>query len=312
METINKNTDAILAQGVKPAYNQKAYIALGLISIFWGSTWVVSKIGVQGVPGLQLAYIRQFCAGLIFLTFFKIKGEPWPNLSQFKWLTILSLFMIVFANGIATWSIKYIPSGMAALIGTLFPLCVVIIEIIWFKNNPNNKITILGMILGIAGLSIVFYQNAFNAHPEGYVFGVVLSLLSTISWSIGTVLVSRKQLHMNPYYAIGWQMFIGSFLIFTMSVITGNHIPLSEVPDKTWFAVCYLIAFGSVAAFIGMVYTMKHLPAAIASLYGYFNPIIALMIGAILLGEQLTLNIIIGSVITLAGVFIVNQSFKRK
>ncbi len=311
METNKNNLNTSVIPSASPN-NTKAYLALGMISVFWGSTWVVSKIGVQGVPGLQLSYIRQFCAGLIFLTYFKIKGEKWPTFPQLRWLLVLSLFMIVFANGIATWSIKYIPSGMAALIGTLFPLCVVIIEMIWFKNNPNNSITVIGMIMGIAGLSLVFYQNAFTSHPDGYVFGVVLSLLSTLSWSIGTLLVARKQLQMNPYYAMGWQMFIGSFLIFGMAVVSGNNISLADIPAKTWIAVSYLILIGSVAAFVGLIYTMKNLPAAIASLYGYFNPIIALMIGAVVLGEQLTFTIIIGSIITLVGVYIVNRSFKRK
>jgi len=294
-----------------PSTQQKAYLALGAISLIWGSTWVVSKIGVQGIPGLQLAFIRQFCAGSIFLIYFKLKGEPWPTLQQFKWLVVLSLFMIVFANGIATWSIAYIPSGLAALIGTLFPLCTVIIEKIFFKNSSSNSKTILGMLIGFAGLSVVFYENAFHDHPAGYGFGVVMSFVSTLSWSTGVLLVSRKQLHMNSYYAMGWQMWLGSFMILLMAYATGNHIPFSEVPAKTWAAVSYLILFGSVAAFVGMIYTMKYLPAAIASLYGYFNPMIALIIGAVLLGEKLTASIMIGSVITLAGVYIVNRSIKK-
>ncbi|WP_207491460.1 DMT family transporter [Aridibaculum aurantiacum] len=302
---------AIALEEPKPT-NKKAYLALAAISLFWGSTWVVSKIGVQGIPGLQLAYIRQFCAGLIFLSFFKLKGEPWPKLGDFKWLLLMSLFMIVLANGITTWGIKYVPSGMAALIGTLFPLFVVIIEMIWFRNSPNNRFTVLGMIMGIAGLSLVFYQNAFHHQPDGYVFGISLCLFSTISWSIGTILVARSKLKMNPYYAMGWQMFLGSFLIYLLAICTGNNIPFSAVPTQSWMAVSYLIAIGSVAAFVGMIYTMKHLPVAIASLYGYFNPIIALLIGAVVLKEKLTFTIIIGSLVTLVGVYIVNRSIKKR
>lgn len=291
-----------ISEDKKHNNRRKAYLMLAVICLVWGSTWVASKIGVENMPGLQLSYIRQFCAGLAFLVYFKVKGQPWPTLAQFKWLLVLSLFMIVFANGISTWSIKYIPSGMAALIGTLFPLFVVIIEMVWFKSTRNNKATVAGMVLGLVGLSVVFYQNAFHHRGEHYVFGVVVSLFSTLSWSIGTILVARKQLHLNPYYATGWQMFIGSFLIYIMAVATGNNIPLSEVPLNSWLAVLYLIIFGSIVAFSALVYVLKHLPAAIASLYGYINPIIALLIGALLIGEKLTLHIILGSLITLAGV----------
>ncbi len=310
MENKSSNIESGLAGNVKQS-TTKAYLALIAISLIWGSTWVVSKIGVQGIPGFQLAAIRQFCAGAIFLTFFKIKGEPFPTFLQFKWLIVLSLFMIVFANGISMWSIKYIPSGLGALIGTMFPLCVVIIEMIFFKNNPNNRLTIVGMILGFAGLFLVFYQTAFHHQSEGYVLGLVMSFLSTLSWSIGTIFIARKQLHMNPYNAIGWQMFIGSFLIMAMSLATNNYIPFDQVPLKTWMAIVYLILFGSVAAFIGMIYTIKHLPVAIASLYAYFNPIVALLIGAVVLHEKLTPAIIFGSIVTLLGVFIVKWSVKK-
>ena len=293
------------------APNKKAYFSLAAISLVWGTTWVVSKIGIQGIPGLQLSYIRQFSAGLLFLIFFKLKGEPWPTLNQFKWLFILSLFMIVFSNGVSTWSLKYISSGLGALIGTLFPLCVVVIEMIWFKHSLNNKITIVGMIIGFAGLLLVFYVNAFHHQPEGYVLGVIMAFLATLSWSIGVILVARKQLHMNPYNAMGWQMFLGSFPIMLAAMATHNHIPFIEVPMKTWLSITYLIFFGSIAAFAGMIYTVKHLPAAIASLYAYFNPIVALLIGAAILHEKLTPSIIIGSLITLSGVYIVNRSMKK-
>lgn len=307
-----KEVDISSTTSTTPAQKKKAYLSLALICLLWGSTWVASKIGVEDVPGLQLSYIRQFFAGCLFLSFFKLKGEPWPTFGQFKWLVVLSLFMIVFANGISTWSIRYIPSGMAALIGTLFPLCVVIIEMVWFRNNPNNKVTIIGMLLGFAGLSIVFYQNLFLHHSPDYIFGVVVSFLSTVSWSIGTILVARKQMHMNPYYSMGWQMLIGSFFIFVMASITGNQIPIGEVPAKGWLAIAYLVMFGSVTAFSALIYTMKHLPAAVASMYGYINPLVALVIGSILIGEKLTVHIVIGSLITLTGVLIVNRSFKKR
>jgi drug/metabolite transporter (DMT)-like permease len=288
-----------------------AYFALSATSIIWGTTWVASRIGVQHVPALQVSYIRQFIAGCLLLTFFFIKGEKMPTWPQFRWLFILSIFTFVLSNGFSTWSVKYVSSGLAALISALNPLCVVIIEMNFFKKKNNNTaLTFIGLIVGIVGVAIVFYENAFHQQPEGYGVGVLLGFIAMIGWSIGTIFIARNKHQMNPYYAIGWQMLTGSFLIWLMALTTGNNISFSEIPFQTWAAIVYLICMGSIAAFAAFIYTVKHLPPAIASLYAYINPIIAMVTGALLLNEPLTFNLIIGALITLAGVYVVNYSIK--
>ncbi|RYY64036.1 MAG: drug/metabolite-transporting permease, partial [Chitinophagaceae bacterium] len=104
------------------------YIALLTTCIVWGTTWVASKIGVHEIPALQMAYIRQFIAGIAFVGFFLFyKKSPLPTTRQFQWLLVMAVLMFVFANGLSTWSLKWIPSGLSALIGALYPLSVVII-----------------------------------------------------------------------------------------------------------------------------------------------------------------------------------------
>ena len=287
-----------------------SYFALTLTSIIWGTTWVASRIGVQHVPGLQISYIRQFIAGSLLLIFFFMRGEKLPTWPQFRWLFILSIFTFVLSNGFSTWSVKYVSSGLAALISALYPLCVVIIEMIFFKRNNNSKLTFIGLFVGLAGVAIVFYENAFHEQPEGYSYGVILGLIAMIGWSIGTIYIARNKYQMNPYYAIGWQMFLGSFLICLLALTTSNNIPFSEIPSQTWLVIVYLISFGSLVAFVAFIYTVKYLSPAIASLYAYINPLVAMTVGSILLNEPLTLNLIIGALITLAGVYIVNYSIK--
>ena len=288
----------------------KAYFALTATSIIWGTTWVASRIGVQHVPALEVSYIRQFVAGSLFLIFFFIRGEKLPTWSQFRWLSTLSIFTFVLSNGFSTWSVKYISSGLAALISALNPLCVVMIEMIFFKKNNNTSLTFVGLFVGIAGVAIVFYENAFHQQTEGYGLGVMLGLIAMIGWSIGTIFVARNKNRMDPYYAIGWQMFIGSFLICLLACTTGNNISFDEIPFQTWTAIGYLVGMGSIAAFAAFIYTVKYLPPAIASLYAYINPIVAMVTGAILLNEPLTFSLVIGAVITLTGVYIVNYSIK--
>lgn len=282
-------------------------------SILWGTTWVASKIAVsENLPPFQMASMRQFAGGSCFVVFFMLyKKLPLPTLKQFSWLLVLALLMFVFANGLSTWSLKYIPTGLSALIGALYPFSVVIIERFYFKSRNINLLTFIGLLLGIAGIGIVFYENLFQHHPEGFMFGVVLSVFAMLSWSIGTMFIARNKIDMNPYYATGWQMLISSAILFIISQTAQTSIPLQQVSLRIWLAIAYLVAFGSIISFVAFIYSMKKLPAAISSLYAYINPLVAMVAAFIVVNEKLTMNILWGALVTLAGVFLVNYSIKR-
>ena len=288
------------------------YLALCITSIVWGTTWVASKIGVAEIPALQMAYIRQFFGGACFVIFFMLyKKLPLPTGKQFIWLVIMALLMFVVANGMSTWSLKFIPTGLSALIGALYPLSVVIIEMVFFKSRNMTVLTFLGLMLGITGIGIVFYENAFHDRPEGFFFGITLSVVAMLSWSVGTIIITRNKLKINPYYATGWQMLISSFILLIIAETTQPTVPLSSISITVWEVIIYLVLAGSLLAFIAFIYSMKKLPAAVSSLYAYINPLVAMVTAAIILNEKLTMNILWGAIVTLAGVFLVNYSIKR-
>lgn len=292
---------------------QKAYIGLVATSIIWGTSWVASKIAVKtGVPGLEVAAIRQFMGGVLFVGFFLIRGEKIPSAKQMLWLAGMGTLLFVIANGFATVALRYIPSGLAALIAALYPLSVVIIERIFFRNTKITWVTFVGLLLGITGIGIVFYDNAFHNQPEGYVLGLILSLIAMLSWSVGTIIIARNNVKINAYNATGWQMLLGSFLLMIMTLASGKTIPITTIPASTWLAISYLVFVSSIVAFVAFIYTMKHLEPSIAALYAYINPIIAILTGSVLMNEKLTIDILIGSVITLIGVFLVNRSLKKQ
>jgi drug/metabolite transporter (DMT)-like permease len=291
---------------------QKAYFALCITSIVWGTSWIASKIGVQLVPGLQIASIRQLIAGVIIIGFFLIKGEKIPTWKQMRWLILTAALLFVSANGIATLALKYIPSGMGALISALYPLSVVIIERLFYKGTKITPATITGLLLGIGGIALVFYDNAFHNHTPGYAWGIVMSLAAMLSWSVGTIVISKKHIPINPYYATGWQMLLSSFILIIMLGISGNYLPLQAIPGKAWGAVFYLIIMSNLITYAAFLYTMKHLQPAIAALYAYINPIVAMLGGTLIMDEKITTKIIVGSVITLVGVYLVNQSLRQQ
>ncbi len=290
----------------------KGYAALAVTCVLWGTTWVASKIGVNEIPALQMAYIRQFIAGICFIGFFIFyKKLPLPSVKQFRWLLVMGILMFVFANGLSTWSLKYIPTGLSALIGALYPLSVVIIEKVFFKSKQLTVLTFIGLFLGLTGVGIVFYEHAFHGLNKDFLVGLALSVLAMLSWSVGTIFLSRNKAAINPYYGTGWQMLISSLILLVIAEITQPTVPFSTISLKVWLVIIYLVVFGSLISFAAFIYSMKKLPAAIASLYAYFNPLVAMVLASFLLNEKLTINILWGAIVTLIGVYLVNYSIKR-
>ena len=289
----------------------KGYFSLFLTSTLWGTTWIVSKIGLRDIPAFQMAAYRQFIAGSIFVLFFLLfKKIKFPTISQWGWIIIMGILMFVFANGLSTWSLKYIPAGMSALIGALYPLSVVIIERIFFKTEKIKPIILIGFIVGFIGIAVVFYENAFHQDKTSLIKGISLSMIAMLSWSFGTVFIARNKVQMNPYYATGWQMVVSSFILILLAYFTQPIIPIQQVSTRAWLAIFYLVLFGSIVTFIAFIYSMKKLSTTIASLYAYVNPLIALLSGALILGEKLTLNILWGAILTLTGIFLVNYGIR--
>jgi drug/metabolite transporter (DMT)-like permease len=218
---------------------------------------------------------------------------------------------MVMANGLSTWGLKYIPTGLASLIGSLYPLIVVLIEWFFYKKKDVSILTFIGLFIGIGGVAFVFYENMFAHIDFPLLCGLALSLIAIVAWSLGTIFLSRHHHSVNPYFGMGLQMIMGSIMLFFIANGTKNTIPLSNITINSWGAIAYLVIAGSITSFIAFIYSLKRLPTAVASLYAYVNPIVAMITASIILHEKLTITIAIGTVVTLIGVFLVNYSIKR-
>ena len=220
--------------------------------------------------------------------------------------------MFVSSNGIATYGLQFITSGLAALIAALYPLSVVLIERFYFRAIKITTPTIVGLLLGLIGIGFIFYKDSLQAHGTHYLLGVGLSMFAMICWSIGSIIIARNKINMNAYNSIGWQMLISACCMGLYTLYSGNYISLFEIPSIAWGAIIYMVIGGSIFAFISFIYSMKHLHPAIASLYAYINPIVAIWVGSLILGEQMTWNSILGTICTLIGVYLVNRSLKNQ
>ena len=288
----------------------KALFALAWVSFFWGTTWLASKEAVQNAPALQVIAIRQLIAAALYIGFFLVKKQPWPRGKQWVVILVLSFLNFMISNALSTWGVKFIPSGLGAIMGAIFPLWLVIITM--FKGKRLPKQATLGLLLGFGGVCIIFYEHIKDFVNPDFTFGIILSLCATISWAFGTLYTKQEAINFNPYFSLGFQMLFSGILVLSFAQATGNTVPLSSIPTSSWWAISYLVIIGSVLTFVAYIYALQNLPTALASIYAYINPIVAVLLGALLVNERLTIFIAIGGAITITGVYLVNNSLKKK
>ena len=287
----------------------KALFALALVCVLWGTTWIASKEGVRHMPALQLAGIRQFIAGLIYVAFFLIKGASLPKGKEWIPVLVLSFLNFIMSNGLSTWGVKYISAGLGSIMGAIFPLWLVVIGLFASREKLPQK-AILGLLLGFSGVCIIFYEHLEDFFIPDFRFGIILSLIATWTWAFATLYTKQQAASFNPYFSLGLQMLISGITLISFTSFTGNAVSISQIPWESWTAIAYLIIFGSLLAFIAYLYALQNLPTEQASIYAYINPIVAVLCGWLIFNERITIFITVGGLVTLLGVYLVNKAFK--
>lgn len=285
------------------------FLALCWISFFWGTTWIASKEGVKHMPAMQLVVLRQFFGGILYLAYFIIKKEPWPNKRQWRNIFILSVLNFMLSNGLSTWGVKYISSGLGAIIGSIFPLWIVMIS--FFRGEKMSWRAVVGLLICFSGICVIFYDYLNDFLEPEFRFGILLSIIATFTWALSSIYIRENKTNFNPYFSLGLQMLISCFVISSVIGFNGSSIPLNEIPAISWWSIAYLVVFGSVLTFIAFIYALEHLPKEVSSLYAYINPIVALFFGYILFNEPLTFPIIIGGIVTIFGLYMVNKAIRK-
>jgi drug/metabolite transporter (DMT)-like permease len=291
----------------------KAYFALGMVCFFWGTTWLASREGVQHMPALEMAGIRQFLGGMCYVVFFLVKGVDLPKGKEWLPIFVLSFLNFMLSNGLSTWGVQFISAGLGSIIGSIFPLWIVVIGL-FLKTYKLKGNSLAGLLLGFGGICVIFSEHLPDFLNPGFRFGIIISFISTWSWAFGTIYTKKHAVHFNPYFGLGLQMVISGFTLFIVSNVSGRAIPVTDIPWQSWISIGYLVVFGSVISFIAYLYALQNLSTEKASLYAYVNPIVAVFMGWLLFSEELTPFIFAGVLITLCGVYLVNRSagFSKK
>ncbi len=291
----------------------KAYIALLFLCIIWGTTYLALRLAVVHFPPFLLAGIRQLISGIIILaigySFNKTIDLSKKNLLH---QGLVGFLLITMGNGLVSWGEKYIPSGVAALICSLMPICAVIINLIQSQKDKLNGIIIFGMSLGMCGVGLIFKDDLEALNNKYYLYGMLATFIATTSWALGSVLNKNRYNPTNPTFNAGLQVVMGGIFLFAFSPLIDSYQNMDLLHPDVLYPLIYLIVFGSILAYTAYMFALKELPVGIVTLYAYVNPLVAVVLGYFWLDENLTGYTLLAFISIIAGVYLVNYGYKRQ
>lgn len=290
----------------------KPYLALAFICIVWGTTYLAMSIGIAHFPPFLFAATRQMSAGTLLFLIVLISGIQYRwTLQNIARQAFAGFLMITLGNGLVSWAMQYIPSGLAALIGSLTPACVVFINQIAEKEFNLNWKIMGGLLAGIMGMAAIFSENLEDLANPDYFWGVMLTFIATLTWAIGTIYSKNFGKHSNPFGNAALQLWFGGLGQLIWSFGTENWTTVTMSSEVFW-ALSYLIVFGSISAFVAYLYVLQTLPVGLASIYAYINPLVAVFLGWLILNEKLTAMTGVAFILVIIGVFGISNGYSKK
>lgn len=287
-------------------------IAFFAIYVIWGSTYLLNKIAVQEISPFFLSSFRFTIAGLLIFGIAKILKLPLTiTRKQFLNNTLAGFLFLIYGNGVFVWALKYIDSGFAALEASTLPLAVLILMRIIYKQKIQTM-SFIGVCLGIIGIYLLVSQQDITA-GDNSLLGIIMIATCIVSWALGSIFVSRADLHSSYFVNSGYQMFVSGILLSFFSLVLGEEwkSPLLW-KDATQNSMLLLILFGSIVAFTAFNFLLKKVSPEKVSTSSYVNPIIALLLGWYVLDEKIALQSILAAMVLLLGVYFINSSKNKK
>ena len=293
--------------------NAKLLVVLAFFAIYviWGSTYLFNKIAVTALPPFFLASIRFISAGVLIMIISKIlKYKIAITKKQFLNTLIAGFLFLVYGNGVFVWALRYVDSGFAALLAATQPLFVLFLMRL-IDRKPMQKKSIIGVLLGLLGMYLLVSQKNI-ATSEGSVLGIFMIFTCVLSWSYGSVFVSKADLPKNFFVSTGYQMLTaGTLLFFGSLLFKETWISPLNWSEDVQLSMVFLIFFGGIVAFTSFNYLLKNVSTEKVATSAYINPIVAMLLGWYVLDERLSLQSIIASAVLLTGVYFINSRKRR-
>lgn len=288
-------------------------IALFVVYIVWGSTYLAIRYAVRegsGFPAFWMAGTRTILGGLILFLLAALSRQSLRLRREDWFITVVTAILLWNGgNGLVTWAEQRASSGYAALVIGTTPLWGVIMESVLHRRRPG-VLTVLALLIGFGGLFVLTAPLLATGERADWLATIAL-LCAPICWSLGSAYQQRHKLTQPIMVSSAYQQVVGGIVFLLLALATGEPAP--QPTTEAWLAWGYLVVFGSVIAFTAYVTALRALPLPVVMTYAYVNPVIAVLLGWMLLDEAVTLHTWAGTALILGGVaLLMRDRFGRR
>jgi drug/metabolite transporter (DMT)-like permease len=291
----------------------KVVIAFAIVYIVWGSTYFFIRLSVQHIPPMMVGMLRYLVAGLLLLGWCALRGEPLFAKGVLGPAFVSGFLLLCGGNGILIWVEQYIPSSLAAVLLASAPVWFVVLDRRQWRVNFRSRSTLVGLVVGFAGVLLLFSERLQSGGPRTATEGratlaLVVLILGSISWAAGSLYSKYRSAPVSNAVNAGWQMLLAGLVFFPLSLISGEWrgFHWAEVPLSSWMAIAYLVTMGSLAGYSAFVWLLQVRPATQVSTHAYVNPVVALLLGVLFAGENLSAVQLLGLAVILTSVLLIN------
>ncbi|MBN9616108.1 MAG: hypothetical protein BGO25_11555 [Acidobacteriales bacterium 59-55] len=285
-------------------------IAFACVYLFWGSTFLAIRYGLEELPPFVIASTRFLLSGSILLAVCAIRGmRMWPSAREFGMLAIIGVLMLGCGNSAILWSELYLSTGLVSLLVASIPLFAALIEVFLPNGEGLPMRGWIGVAIGLIGLAFLVLPGLRHSlqGDSRQIIATAVILGGSFCWTAGSVISRRSTIRISGFAAAGWQMFFGGIfntgLMFAAGGYHGSHWGL-----EAWTSLLYLVTFGSLIGYTAYIYLLNNVAVSKVTTYAYVNPVIAVILGAIFLSERFVLVEYIGMASILLAVFLVTGS----
>ena len=291
---------------------RRAWLAWVAVCVIWGTTYLGIKVALDTIPPFLMGGLRYVAAGGVLVLFLIARGKPLPPRADWGRLMVLAFFMLMLGNGGVVWGEQFVPSGLTAVLIGTSPFWMVGVDALVSSGRQLFLRHWIGLVVGFAGIVLLVWPDitAGGTGGRGFAGGVVALQIACAGWAIGSSYTRRHVMPRDVLGAAALQMLFGGIQLLVVGTVAGEW-PRLSFTLQTSLALAYLTLAGSVVAFAAYSYALRHMDVAIVSLYTYINPVIAVALGTLVLGEPFHMRMLVAAAIIVCGVLIVGPNRKE-